>query len=427
MSTTINRSKAPEFHQITEIKVPKIEKGHLANNIPYSIMAGGSQEIVYIELTFNAGTVFSNQLLIASTTNMMLVEGTSKHSAQQIADTFDFYGAEIRTDNNFDSATVGLFCLNKYLDKVLPLFCEIITDSIFPKHELSVVIDERKHIHIENNEKTSVLANDAMHKLVFGNHPYAIRAELPDYDKVTSEILKDFHKRHYNASNCRLLINGFVTSDVISKIEDTIGQLPTGKAFATPLTPIINASASSPLIIKKQNAVQSSLRMGMQTINMGHSDYHRLNMLTTILGGYFGSRLMSNIREEKGYTYGIYAHLYPQVQCGMLRIAGDVKTGYSLKVADEVKKEMQRLMNEPVGNDELALVRNYMMGELLQLFDGPFNCTDTVAKLMDMGLDIDFFEKEQQTILSTTAQELQETANLYFDLDKLHTAIAGNE
>lgn len=427
MSTTIDRSKAPDFHQITEIKVPKPEKGHLANNIPYSIMAGGSQEIVYIELTFNAGTVFSNQLLIASTVNMMLVEGTSKHSARQIADTFDFYGVEIRTDSNFDTAIVGLFCLNKYLDKVLPLFCEIVTESIFPEHELGIIIDERKHIHIENKEKTSSLANDALHKLVFGDHPYARRADLPDYDKVTSDILQKFYRKHYNASNCRLLIIGFVSDDVISKIEDTIGQIPTGDAIATPLTPIISKSASSPLIIKKPNAVQSSLRMGMQTINMWHPDYHKLNMLTTILGGYFGSRLMSNIREEKGYTYGIYAHLFPQVQCGMLRIAGDVKSGYSLKVADEVIKEMQRLKDEPIGNDELTIVRNYMMGELLQLFDGPFNCADTVAKLIDMGLDIDFFEKEQQTILSTTAQDLQETANLYFNLDNLHTAIAGNE
>lgn len=427
MSIAIDRTKAPDFHQITKIEIPRLEKGLLANNIPFCVLGGGSQEIVNIELTFNAGTVYSNQLLIASTTNMMLVEGTHNHTAQQIADTFDFYGAEIRTENNFDHAVVGLFCLNKYLDKLLPLFCEIITDSIFPEHELGVILDERKHIHIENKGKTTVLANDAMFKLTFGDHPYGIRAELPDYDKVTSEILQNFHKKHYNASNCRLTISGFVNDEVVSQIDKTIGQIPTGEKFDTPTKPIINASASSPLIIKKNNAVQSSLRMGMQTINMGHPDYHKLNILITIFGGYFGSRLMSNIREDKGYTYGIYAQLYPQVQCGMIRIAGDVKSGYSLNVVDEVRKEMQRLKDEPVGNDELALVRNYMMGDLLQLFDGPFNCADTVAKLLDMGLDIDFFEKEQQSILSTTAVELQETANKYFDLDKLHTAIAGNE
>ncbi len=427
MNNEPNRKKAPEIHQISSINIPVLETGCLKNGIRYNLLKGGSQELIYIELVFNAGTTYSNQTLIASTTNIMLVEGTRHHTAQQIADTFDFYGADLRTDSNFDHAIVGLFCLNKYLDKLLPLFCEIIEESIFPESELKTIIADKKHQHVVNQEKTSILANTAMYKLTFGDHPYARRAELPDYDKVTSQLLQQFHARHYCASNCRLMILGYVTDDVMKSIDTNIGGLGIGQKVELAETPIATSIDTKPNIIKKSQTVQSSLRMGMRTIKMNHPDYHKLSMLVTILGGYFGSRLMSNIREEKGYTYGIYSQLSPQLQSGLLIIAGDVKSGYSLQVADEVRNEMKRLKDEPVGEDELTIVRNYMMGELLQLFDGPFACSEAIAKAIDMGVGINYFKEEQKSILTTTATELQEIANKHFDFDQLTTAIAGNE
>ncbi len=136
---------------------------------------------------------------------------------------------------------------------------------------------------------------------------------------------------------------------------------------------------------------------------------------------------MTNIRKEKGYTYGIYSILFPQIQSGLLRVMGDIKSGYSPQVADEVRKEMQKLKGQPISDAEMALVRNYMMGEMLQMFDGPFTSCDAVAKAIDMGVGIQYFEDEQNSILNTTPLELQEIANKYFDLDHLATAIAGNE
>ena len=180
-------------------------------------------------------------------------------------------------------------------------------------------------------------------------------------------------------------------------------------------------------IIKKSDAVQSSLRMGMQSIKLDHPDSHLLNMLVTVLGGYFGARLMTNIRKEKGYTYGIYSVLQPFAQGGLLRIYGDIKSGYSSVVVDEVKKEMQKLKDEPISAEELGLVKNYMMGELLQMFDGPFNCCDAVAKVINLGAGLKFFEDEQAAILNAKSSDLQALANKYFDFDQMATIIAGNE
>lgn len=427
MNKELNRQKAPVYHQITEINIPTDECGFLANKIPYHVLSGGSQEIVIVELMFDAGSIHSNQRLVASTASTMLVSGTRHHTAQQIADTFDFYGAELRTDNNFDHSTISLFCLNKYLDKLLPLFCEVIEESIFPETELKTLMADRKHRFIVNQTKTTVLANNAMHKMVFGTHPYGRRAELTDYDLVTSEILRDFHAVHYCAANSRLMVAGCVTDKVMQTIEATISQIKTGQKSTLKDFAFEPIGSDKTQIIKREEAVQSSLRMGLRTIKMDHPDYHRLNMLTMVLGGYFGSRLMTNIRKEKGYTYGIYSRLQPQAQSGLLCVYGDIKSGHSQQVADEVRKEMQMLKDEPISDTEMALVRNYMMGELLQIFDGPFNCCEAVSRAIDLSTGIDYFNEEQACILNTQPTDLQEIANHYFDLDNLVTAIAGNE
>ena len=426
MNKELNRQKAPVYHQITKINIPDIECGQLTNKVPYSILSGGSQELVYLELKFNAGHTYAD-VLVSTFTSAMLVCGTKHHSAKQIADTFDFYGAELRADSNSDHAILSLFCMNKYIDKLLPLFCEIVEESVFPENELQIMIADKKNQFIVNHTKTSVLASDAMHKMVFGTHIYGRRAQLSDYDTINSDTLRKFYAKHYCAANSQLLVAGYVTNDVMKSIDATIGQLSAGQAVKPIIAPILPVSGDKTQIIKMGDAVQSSLRMGLATIKMDHPDYHKLHMLTMVLGGYFGSRLMTNIRKEKGYTYGIYSILFPQVQSGLLRILGDIKSGFSSQVADEVRKEMQKLKDQPISNDEMALVRNYMMGEMLQMFDGPFTSCDAVAKAIDMGVGMKYFEDEQNSILNTKPSELQEMANKYFDLDNLATAIAGNE
>ncbi len=427
MNKELNRQIAPEYHQITKINIPTDECGFLANKMPYHVLSGGSQEIVVVELMFNAGVIHSNQLLVASTANTMLVSGTRHHTAQQIADTFDFYGAELRTDSNFDHAAISLFCLNKYLDKLLPLLCELIEECVYPETELKTVLTDRKHKFIVNQTKTAVLANNAMHQMVYGAHPYGRHAELIDYDRVTSKILQDFHAPHYCAANCRLMVAGYVTDQVMQAIEATIGKIKIGAKCSLNEFPFEPIAGDKTQIIKREEAVQSSLRMGLRTIKMDHPDYHKLNMLTMVLGGYFGSRLMTNIRKEKGYTYGIYSRLQPQAQSGLLCVYGDIKSGHSLQVANEVRKEMQKLKDEPISDTEMALVRNYMMGELLQIFDGPFNSFEAVSRAVDLCSGIDYFDEEQATILNTQPADLQAIANKYFDLDNMVTAIAGNE
>ncbi|MBO7432695.1 MAG: insulinase family protein [Salinivirgaceae bacterium] len=424
---TLNRKNPPVIQQITNINIPKLEKGFLGNGIPYSALSGGSQEFVYMHLTFNAGALYSNQKLVGSFTNNMLTCGTRNHTAQQIADTFDFYGAEIQTSCNPDYANISLFCLNKYADKLLPLFCEIISESVFPESELKIAVANQKYKWTEDHESTKILAKEALMNQTFVNHPYSRSAQLSDFDKLTVDSLRDFHTKHYNSNNCQLIIVGYITNDVMKTIESTIGQMKTGKKVIADNVEIGGTASIKPLIITKDTAVQTSLRMGCSTIKMQHPDYIRLHILLTVLGGYFGSRLMSNIREEKGYTYGISSTIVMYKQAGLLRIASEVKAGFALQVVDEIRKEMQRLKDEPISNEELNLVRNYMTGELIQQFDGPLLSFDQIYKTVAYDIDMSYYTDLQNTIQTISAKDLQDTANKYFDFDRLATVIVGKE
>lgn len=424
---TLNRKNPPVIQQITNINIPKLETGFLTNGLPYSALSGGSQEFVYIHLTFNAGALYSNQKLVGTFTCNMLTCGTRNHTAQQIVDTFDFYGAEVQTSCSHDYANISIFCLNKYADKLLPLFCEIISESVFPESELKIAVTNQKHKWTEEHESTKVLAKEALLTQVFANHPYSRNAQLSDYDKITVDTLRDFHAKHYHAGNCHLIIVGYITNDVMKSIESSIGQMKTGeKAAATPIA-IGETANTEPVIITKHTAMQTSLRMGCSTIKMQHPDYAKLNILLTVLGGYFGSRLMSNIREEKGYTYGISSTVVNYRQTGLLRIASEVKAGFALQVVDEIKKEMQRLKDEPISAEELNLVRNYMIGEMIQQFDGPLLSFDQIYKTVAYGIDMSYYTDLQNTIQNISAKELQETANKYFDFNRIATVIVGKE
>ncbi len=422
----LNRKQSPAFHQVTQIQFPAVKSGNLSNGIPYYIIAGGSQEVVKIDMVYKAGSAYTNQKLIAPFTNQMLHEGTKNHTSKQIADAFDFYGAYFQPAAEKDHAMINLTCLTKHLPNLSGLLAEILTETTFPQHELDILIEKRRQNFLIEQEKTAFLAREAFFEQLFGEkHPYGMATRIEYYSQMQQQELISFYGDHYHAGSCFLILSGQVTDLELRLIDATLGQMPvrktpeslTGFALINPNTDVH--------LIQKEDAVQSSIRMGLKTVNKLHHDYLGLKVLTTILGGYFGSRLMKNIREEKGYTYGIHAMQVALINDGYMGIAADVKAGHTRDTIEEVKKEVQKLKDQLVSEDELALVRNFMMGDMLQMFDGPLTTADTFKSAMEFGLGFDYFEQMKNTILNITAKELQQLANTYFHFDKMVTVVAG--
>lgn len=360
----LNRTDAPEIQIVKEISLPKIDKSNLSNGIPVFSINVGTQEVVKIQLVFKAGIWFQSQPLEAFFTGQMLDEGTQDYSAAEIAEKLDDYGAFVHKKVNRDNACVDIYTLNKHLESVLTLVADMVKNPLFGDQELNRLRDQEKQEFIVRNQKVKHIAQKQFSALLFGNkHPYGASANVEDYNQITSSLLKDFHQKYYGSGNCRIFISGKINDSTLNLVNQFFGEKQWGVSKAIQL-PIFTASSSVNLThySPKENVLQSAIRMGKRTIGRKHSDYFALSVVSTLFGGYFGSRLMSNIREDKGYTYGIYAGISPQLHDSSFTISSEVGSDVTQKALDEILFELKRLRTEKVKDEELSLVKNYMSG-----------------------------------------------------------------
>jgi predicted Zn-dependent peptidase len=222
-----------------------------------------------------------------------------------------------------------------------------------------------------------------------------------------------------------MVLTGEITDGLLKDLEKHFGPAAGKTAPSLRETPAPPSSVSVREYISRENALQSAITLGKRTINRDHPDYAALAFTLTLLGGYFGSRLMRNIREEKGYTYGISASVKPLRKDAYLSIRTEVGAGVCEPALEEIHKEIRKLRENPPGGEEMTLVRNYLMGSLLQSLDGVLARGDMVKRLAASGTSFDYLERFAREINHITAQKVTEMSEKYLDLREMTTVIAG--
>ncbi|MDB5281055.1 MAG: hypothetical protein JWO06_130 [Bacteroidota bacterium] len=423
----MNRSIAPEIKLIESIDLPQYDLVHLDNGVPVYVINAGDQDVVKIELMFKAGKWFEDKNLLADIANRMLREGTSKHNAKQIADEFDFYGANINTGAGFETAGAVLYSLTKQVDHLLPLLFEIFTESVFPQKEFDTIANNRKQHLLVDLKKNDFLANRNFVNALYGQtHPYGRVTEPEDFGKISTADLTTFFKKYYNSDNLIIIISGRFDESLIKRLnlffgnKDWKGDMP-----APDITYPSHPSAELIHHTEKAESVQSALALGNLSINKKHPDFLKLSVLNTVFGGYFGSRLMSNIREEKGYTYGIYSSFVSYPHGGFIEIATEVGKDVRQATMDEIGYEINRLRTEPIDEEELKVVKNYMSGKILRSIDGPLKFSETLKGLIIYNQDTSYIQQLLKTVREVKSGELLELANKYLDFDKMYKVTVG--
>jgi zinc protease len=424
----LNRKEPPQFVKITNVALPKIEQTQLDNGIPVYITKGGTQEVVGIDLIFDAGTYQQPALLVASATNNMRTEGTTSLTAAQIAEKIEFYGAHLNSDTNFHYSALSLFTVRRHLPHTLAVMCDVVKNPTFPEKEFGIYIQKRKQNYLIELSKVEVQASYKFTESLWGQkHPYGVSAKPKDFDNLTVEQLKSFHHENFHAGNCKIFVSGMVNDETINLINQYFGGNDWFRDIRpeTVTVPEIQASTEKLVLIHKDDAMQAALRVGKRLFNKLHPDYLGMQVLNTVFGGYFGSRLMSNIREDKGYTYGINSQNVSFLKGGYLAIASNVDTNKWQEAVNEILFEMKRLREELIPAQELELVRNYMMGDMLGSFNGIFEAAGIYRRNILYGLDDTFFQNYASTVNNITAEELQRLANLYLTEVDLYIVVAG--
>lgn len=427
----LDRKAMPALAKPGKVEIIKARKHELANGIPVYNINAGTQDVIKIELLFHAGTFETEQPLIADFTNSMLEEGTRKHNAEEIASQLDYYGSFLETAAYHDYAAVTLYSLGKHVGKVLPLLEELIKEPSFPEPEFEVNVTNKKQRFLVDDQKVRVVAARNFPALLFGEkHPYGHIPKIEEFDAIKREQLQSFHSGQYTAAGCTIIISGNFNDDILKKADDYFGKdnwqtgarkrtTESGKVME------IQASAEKRKLIERKGVVQSAIKVGKPLFLKSNPDAIPFQILNTVLGGYFGSRLMSNIREDKGYTYGISSSVIFLKNAGYFQISSEVGSDVCSKALAEVYKEIGRLRNELISAPELQLVKNYLAGNFMRSMDGPFALAERFKQLWLCNLDYSYYEKYMQTLSDITAEDLQSIATKYLQEDSLYELVAG--
>ena len=298
------RMNPPKLRQVEQLSFPAFEHFVMDNGVPVYLINAGEQDVVRLELVFQAGKWEESKRVQSFLTAHLLKEGTRKIPASKINEEFDFMGATIKTTAGPDLASIIIQCLTKHLEQVLILLLDILLEADFPEKELQLQKDILVQRLAINQEKLEYVAHKKLFEAIFGEeHPYGYDGQKEDYLNMQREDLMDFYHKKYSSDKCRIFIAGKITPDTEKLLVKYLGHHYSKVSMEDIGMEVIPApSGQRKLYFDKKGATQAAIRIGKSVPNKTHPDYAKLQVLNTIFGGYFGSRLMTNIREEKGYT-----------------------------------------------------------------------------------------------------------------------------
>lgn len=425
---TVDRRIAPPITDAVNfhLELKPYEKFTLDNGIQVYAVNAGAEEVMLVEIVFFAGNSFEEKNLVAAAANFLLKNGTSKKKAFQINEHFEYYGSFLNRACYNETATITLHSLNKHIAELLPVVEELITDSIFPEEELAIFKQNQKQRLSVSLKKSEFVAGRLIDSYLYGEkHPYGKYSSHQEYDALNREELHSFYNTYYKNGNCIIFTAGKLPKDLFALLNKHFGKLPLGNNFQKPLHEI--SSSKKPgekfRITNDVNGVQGSIRIAREFPNRHHPDFQKVMVLNNVFGGYFGSRLMSNIREDKGYTYGIHSYLQDHVQQSAWLVSTEVGKDVCEPAIAEIYKEMKRLRDEPIAEEEMQLVRNYMMGSLLGDLDGPFHIIARWKNYVLNGLDDKYFYSAINTIRTVSTEELQQLAKKYLNPEDFYELV----
>ncbi|MDP4131199.1 MAG: pitrilysin family protein [Bacteroidota bacterium] len=424
----LNRKTAPgitdavKFH----LDLPPHEKISLSNGVDVFLVNMGTLDTLMMNIVFYAGNYFEPVNLVASAANFLLKNGTRSKTAYEINEYFEYYGAYLSRHAAHETAELTLHCLNKHVDELLPAVAELISDSVLPEEELAIYKKNMQQRLQVNLRKNDFVASRLIDTYLFGeSHPYGRYSSMAEYEALQVEQVRDFYKTFYQQGRCMIFVAGLLPENIQAQLEKYFGGLPL-RGSVRPDLPEFSlqpAKQKKYRITNDPDGVQGAIRISRNFPNRHHPDFQKMLVLNNLFGGFFGSRLMANIREDKGYTYGIHSYLTNLIQESDLMISTEAGKEVSEATIKEVYYEMKRLCDDPVPDDELQTSRNFMIGTLLGDLDGPFQVAGRWKSLVLNGLTEDYFYGSVDVIKTVTPRDLQELANKYLKPDDFYELV----
>ena len=421
-----DRKQAPEIVDAVNfnLALKPYQKFILKNGVEVFAIDAGAEEVMSVEWVFYAGNCFEEQNLVAATANFLMRNGTSAKNAFQINEHFEYYGSYLNRACYNETATITLHCLTKHIGELLPVVKELITDSIMPESELAIYRQNMKQRLKVNLKKSDFVAGRLIDASLYGaHHPYGKYSSPEAFDALKREQLLEFYKKYYQEGKLILFVAGKLPSNLEQLLDQHFGDLDNNNSIEVVKNVLQPSAEKRSRVTNDPEGVQGSIRIARPFPNRHHPDFLKVQVLNVLLGGYFGSRLMSNIREDKGYTYGIHSYLHNHIQHSAWMISTEAGKDVCEAAITEIYKEMKDLREELVDEEELMLVRNYMMGSILGDLDGPFQIIARWKNIILNDLSEQYFYDSINTIKTIPAEELRSLAQKYLQPEQFYELV----
>lgn len=423
---TLDRSKAPVYQAIQKLDIIEATTQTLPNNIKLHTINAGEQDILRLEIIFPTGNFQETQVGQAFFTGKMLSEGTTHRTAQEINEDIDQYGAFLEISPSSDRLIIAIYTLSKHFSKVLPVLQDILQNSIFPEQELETLKQITTQNIRVNLDKNNYLAGKIFKERIFGkNHPYGRMLEEESVQKMTQEKVANFYTQFIQNQTFELILVGKVVEEHIKTLENTFGKWKIQATEHLRNTFETFQSEAGKAYFEREDKVQSSIRIGKKIAFETVEERIDLAIANEILGGFYGARLMKNIREDKGFTYGIYSRLVQQAQVKYLTIATDVNKEFMPDTLKEIYKEIGILQTTLIEEKELEIVRNYMLGSLASSVNTCFDLAELFKSIYFNHWDYSFYTQYVDRVKTMSPEEIRNTAQKYFALDSFTEIVVG--
>lgn len=423
----LDRKIAPQTSSFKDISFPSPQVVSLKNGTNIIIFSQNNIDVVKIDLVFTGGNIECNSQWTLPSMLRMIREGSSQYNAEEIAKQLDFLGSSLNFSAQDHHSIISIKSTNRNLPDTLSLINNVIFSPIFPEDKLEI-IKQRSIEDLKNMaQQVRFLAFQKFSEIIYGkNHPLGKEITPEIIAAFTANELREIHKKLI-VQPSSIILSGNITQDVISSIikifennnklnDNIIRNYSTNSLCSNQFT-----------IVNKKDAVQSCIMLGRKAPNRSEIDYIPLRIVTTLLGGYFGSRLMKNLREDKGYTYGISAGLVGKYDSAHMMIITDCDTKYAYKSISEIKKELDILTKEKVEDTELNILKNYMLSDLVKSTENSFISADYTNTLITTNAPDKYFENQVNEIKNITPDKILKIANKYLKYDDFFIVIAGDE
>lgn len=425
------RFAAPVVSLLETVEIPELTVNRLVSGVEIRHRRTHAPALVRADLMVRAGVIWQDRPLLSRLTNLMLKEGILGKNSAQVAECLDQYGAYLYSGVEYEYAYLTLCTPRKHLAQTATLLRDMFYCPTFPEEELSILKAQNYQNWLLEKEKERTLASYRMNELVFGkDHPCGHRLTEADFDRVTTETVRDFHLRHYRPDHSVLIMTGDVQDADIELMDRLFGkelaQFPfhEGRKYVWP-SPC--PSGEKTAFVPKASSLQAAIQLTIPVAGKDHPDFVGLKVLNTVLGGYFGSRLMTVVREEKGYTYGIESTLTVFNDEAYIDIYTQTALAYVPDLTECIWQEMERLKHETVPDDELLRVRRYLSGEYARMLDGPFALANICQMSLEQGIEMRRFEYELDVMMKISAEEIRQLAQQYFVRERIYEVRAGGE